>query len=97
MGISTERIHYILHNELEVSKVCAKWVPHVLTEENKEKRVELSEQLLEILEKGFNNIVTGDEFWFHYFYSFKISFARCIFKLEGNDKQKNCKNFDVAS
>src|SRR6185369_3606791 len=67
MGISTERIHYILHNELEVSKVCAKWVPHVLTEENKEKRVELSEQLLEILEKGFNNIVTGDESWFHYF------------------------------
>ena len=42
-------------------------VPHVLTEENKEKRVELSEQLLEILEKGFNNIVTGDESWFHYF------------------------------
>ncbi|CAJ0864006.1 1652_t:CDS:2, partial [Entrophospora sp. SA101] len=23
--------------------------------------------LLEILEKGFNNIVTGDESWFHYF------------------------------
>ena len=67
IGISTERIHYILHNELEVTKVCAKWVPHVLTEENKKKRVELSEQLLEILEKGFNNIVTGDESWFHYF------------------------------
>ena len=39
VGISKERIGHILHNELDLHKVCAKWVPHVLTEENKKNRV----------------------------------------------------------
>ena len=42
-------------------------IPHVLTEENKKNRVEISKQLLEILENGFQNIVTGDETWIYYF------------------------------
>ena len=67
VGILKERIGYILHNELNLHKVCAKWVPHVLTEENKKNRVEISKQLLEILENGFQNIVTGDETWIYYF------------------------------
>jgi len=67
VGISKERIGYILHNKLNLYKVCAKWVPHVLTEENKKNRVEISKQLLKILENGFQNIVTGDETWIYYF------------------------------
>jgi len=35
VGISDERIIYILHNELGLRKLCKKWVPHVLTNENK--------------------------------------------------------------
>ena len=37
VGISDERIIYILHNELGLRKLCKKWVPHVLTNENKQK------------------------------------------------------------
>src|SRR5688572_14083215 len=42
-------------------------VPHVLTEENKQKRVEISKRLLEYLDNGFRNIITGDETWIHFF------------------------------
>ena len=67
ISISTGSIETILHNEISVKKVCAKWVPHVITDENKRKRVEISRQLLEYLDNGFQNIITGDEAWFHFF------------------------------
>ena len=46
VGISRERIGHILHKELDLHKVCAKWVPHALSEDNKKKRVELSKEFL---------------------------------------------------
>ena len=58
-----ERIDHIFYSKLQLTKVCAKWVSHKLLAEHKEKRVEISKQLLEILEKGYNNIITGDETW----------------------------------
>src|SRR5688572_17154745 len=64
--ISAGSIETILHNEISVRKVCAKWVPHVLTEENKQKRVEISKRLLGYLDNGFRNIITGDETWIHF-------------------------------
>src|SRR5437016_3254010 len=51
VGISCERITHILHNELGVHKVCAKWVPHKLSD-NKRLQVEVSKELLETLKKG---------------------------------------------
>jgi len=35
----------------------AKWVPHMFSNENKQK----------FLDNGFQNIITGDETWFHFF------------------------------
>ncbi|CAG8498165.1 9981_t:CDS:2 [Ambispora leptoticha] len=35
VGISCERISYILHEELSLHKLCAKWVSHSLSEEYK--------------------------------------------------------------
>jgi len=67
VGISRERITHILRNELDFHKVCAKWVPHKLSEDNKRLRVEVSKQLLEILREGYNNIITGDETWIYFF------------------------------
>jgi histone-lysine N-methyltransferase SETMAR len=67
VGISCERIGHILHNELNLHKVCSKWIPHRLSEENKKKRVELSKELLDILNKGYRNIITGDETWIYFF------------------------------
>jgi len=67
VGISKERIIHILHEELGMRKLCKKWVPHVLNEEQRQKRVEVSKQLLQILEGGFKNIITGDETWIHFY------------------------------
>ena len=46
VGISRGSVQNILHNELKVHKICKKWVPHVLTDENKKNRVEISKKLL---------------------------------------------------
>ena len=67
VGISRERITHILRNELGFHKVCAKWVPHKLSEDNKRLRVEVSKELLETLKEGYNNIITGDETWIYFF------------------------------
>jgi hypothetical protein len=31
IGISKERVGYILHEELDVEKLCGRWVPRLLT------------------------------------------------------------------
>jgi len=67
VGISHERVVNIIHKHLGLKKVTAKWIPHKLTEENKHVRVECSRQLLDILEGGFSNIITGDETWVYFF------------------------------
>ena len=34
VDISTETVHNILHEKLHVKKLCARWVPRLLTLEN---------------------------------------------------------------
>jgi len=53
-----EFIH-ILHNnnELQLKKVCAKWVSRKLSADHKANRVEISKQLLEVLGKIYTNII----------------------------------------
>ncbi|CAH1764705.1 481_t:CDS:2 [Entrophospora sp. SA101] len=67
VSIPTESIETILHEEISVRKVCAKWVPYALTNENKQKQFKVSKQLFGYLENGFRNIITGDETWLHFF------------------------------
>ena len=38
ISISKDSIGNILHNELNVHKICKKWVPHILTDENKKNK-----------------------------------------------------------
>jgi plasmid maintenance system antidote protein VapI len=35
IGISKERVGYILHEELDMKKLCARWVPRLLTAHQK--------------------------------------------------------------
>jgi histone-lysine N-methyltransferase SETMAR len=71
LGLSTHSIHNILHHELHMRKVCARWIPHLLTEAQKKTRVQKSKELLAQYGPGGKNrltdIVTGDECWIHYF------------------------------
>ncbi|KAL4121904.1 hypothetical protein QTP88_014324 [Uroleucon formosanum] len=70
LGISKERVQHILC-ELEYRKICARWVPKMLTEEMKQNRVEICRQLLlrfdRERENFLNIIVTGDESWVHHY------------------------------
>ena len=45
-GISYGSIHNILHDELHMSKVCARWVPKMLSDDMKQSRVTISGAML---------------------------------------------------
>lgn len=71
VGISIGSVHGILHDHLGMGKVSARWVPKLLSKENKKQRVVDCKKLLAIYNKDsedfFTQIVTGDESWFHYY------------------------------
>jgi len=43
IGISKEHVGYILHEELYMKKLCARWVPRLLTADQKRTRMKISE------------------------------------------------------
>jgi hypothetical protein len=45
IGISKERVGYILHEELDMKKLCARWVSRLLTADKKRSLMEISEVL----------------------------------------------------
>lgn len=71
VGISEERVRKILHEELGMRKLCARWVPHLLNADHKQMRKQLSRESL----ARFNNdrtdfvrrFVTMDETWVHHY------------------------------
>ena len=69
VGISLSTVHLILKKHLKVRKISARWVPHLLTDEQKRQRVKVAEKLLQMFPKYDKNanVVTGDETWVHYF------------------------------
>ena len=70
-GISEGSVQTILKKRLDLRKVCARWVPHFLTEGQKTQRLKCAQELLKT-HKGCNsrvisNLLTGDETWVHMF------------------------------
>lgn len=67
VGVSSFTVHNILRNKLHKRKLAAKWVPHVLTEEQQENRVRLCASNLRRFRREGNDflhrIVAGDETW----------------------------------
>ena len=61
----------ILCEGLGLRKICARWVPHLLTDEQKQSRVRLASQVKEKYDKcdphRLEEIVTGDETWIYHF------------------------------
>jgi len=56
---------------LEYRKVCARWVPRMLTQEHKEQRIQVCHDLLKQYDAEGNSfldrIITGDETWRHHY------------------------------
>lgn len=71
IGISCERVENILHKELDLSKVSARWVPRLLTPDQKQTRLVMSLANLALFEADpitfLERFVTQDECWVHHF------------------------------
>jgi len=66
VGISFGSCQAILTEKLNMQRVAAKFVPRVLTEDQKANRVNISQELLDrvsVDENFLKTIVTGDETW----------------------------------
>ncbi|CAK1592430.1 unnamed protein product [Parnassius mnemosyne] len=70
-GISYGSVQRILANELHMKKVSARWVPRMLTDEQKKNRVDISRVNLEKYQADQENFlfrfVTMDETWIQHF------------------------------
>ena len=67
VGISVGSVDTILHDDLKMWKVSARWIPRTLTSENKAACVAMCRAMLSC-DKGmnsafFSSIVTMDETW----------------------------------
>ena len=71
IGISKKCVGYILHEELDMEKLCARWAPRLLTADQKRTRMKISEQCLERFNKNKTDFVrrfiTMDETWSHHY------------------------------
>ncbi|UYV64612.1 hypothetical protein LAZ67_3001311 [Cordylochernes scorpioides] len=66
LHMSTFVVHGIVTEDLQMRKVCAKLVPKVLTQDQKELRVLRCQELLDLIKNEpdfLNSVVTGDESW----------------------------------
>ena len=70
-GIHSSSILKILCERLGLRKICARWVPHLLTDKQKQSRVRPASQVIEKYDKcdprRLKEIVTGDETWIYHF------------------------------
>ena len=70
-GISEGSVQTILKKRLDLRKVCARWVSHLRTKEQKTQRLKCARELLKTY-KGYSsrvisNLLTGDGTWVHMF------------------------------
>jgi len=71
LGISREWVGSIIHEDLDMRKLSAKWVPKWLNADQKRQRCQLSEQKLEFFRRDINDfllrLVTIDETWLYHY------------------------------
>jgi hypothetical protein len=68
-GIPKTTIHDILVHDLQLKHVSARWVPHLLTDENRAEQVRCAHEFFRMMrrEPGFlQRVITADETWLHY-------------------------------
>jgi histone-lysine N-methyltransferase SETMAR len=70
-GVSKKHVGYILHEELDMKELCARWVPRSLTADKKRTRMKISEQCLERFNKNktdfVHQFIIMDETWIHHY------------------------------
>ena len=64
--VSVGTVHTIIHGELEMRKICTKFLPRVLREDQKERRCHDSREMVELINLDpavLDALVTCDESW----------------------------------
>ncbi|CAH2090560.1 unnamed protein product [Euphydryas editha] len=68
---STERVRHILHEYLSMEKLCARWVPRLLTVDQKLTRKTVSIENLALYKRNLSEFlrrfITVDETWIHHY------------------------------
>jgi len=71
LGISRERVGSIIHEDLDMRMLSAKWIPKCLSVDQKHQRCQSSEQLLEFFWHDPNGfllrLVTMDKTWLYHY------------------------------
>lgn len=71
LSLSYGTVFTILHENLEMNKLSARWVPRLLTPMQKQNRIEISEQCLALFRANPNEFlrrfITTDETWIHHY------------------------------
>ena len=71
LGITRERVGAIIHEDLDMRKLSAKWVPKYLNADLKRQRCQSSEQLLEFFRRDpsdfLSRLVTMEETWLYHY------------------------------
>ena len=71
VGLSNGTVHHIIHELLGHSKLTARWVPKMLSLFDKQRRVALSREVLEVAYKNpedfLSRLITVDESWVHFY------------------------------
>ena len=66
--VSVGTVHTIIREELKMRKICAKFVPTVLREDQKERRCHDSREIVELINSDpavLDALVTCDESWIY--------------------------------
>ncbi|CAF1096350.1 unnamed protein product, partial [Didymodactylos carnosus] len=71
LGIGSSAVNSIIHEYLKLHKMFTRWVPHQLTNDQKQFCIQLCRDSLERFEGGQScrvfDIITGDESWFYHY------------------------------
>ena len=66
--VSVGTVHKIIREELKMQKICVKFVPRVLREDQKERRCHDSREMLDLINSDpivLDALVTCDESWIY--------------------------------
>ena len=88
LGFSNTKTKNIINGNLGLKKKMNKWVPHSLTQNQKDRRISFCNKFLEKYdnknEKNIYNIITGDETWLR-FWDPKVGNNAKIWQINGLD------------
>ena len=98
--VSVGTVHTIIHEELKMRKICAKFVPRVLREDQKERHCHDSREMVELINSDpavLDALVTCDESWIYWYdqeTEFPVEACWLCQTQEGQTEQIHPQTFD---